>query len=106
MDASAVKDSVHCNIAVEWLKEKEVWIWCFLMGWSGVVLRHTPSRERSHITQKWHFADDFPFSQVGYGIVPWRVRRILFFGPCFGHIIKHWGAVTPIPNNIEDTKKQ
>lgn len=23
MDASAVKDSVHCNIAVEWLKEKE-----------------------------------------------------------------------------------
>ena len=24
MDASAVKDSVHCNIAVEWLKEKEV----------------------------------------------------------------------------------
>ena len=25
-----------------------------------------PSRERSHIPQKWHFEDDFPFSKVGY----------------------------------------
>ena len=40
MDASAVKDSVHCNIAVEWLKEKEVWDSVFFDGWS--CLFYTP----------------------------------------------------------------
>ena len=41
MDASAVKDSVHCNIAVEWLKEKEVGDLVFFDGMELFVLRHT-----------------------------------------------------------------
>jgi len=37
-------------------------------------LKQLPSRERSHILFPRHFwVDDFPFPQVGYVSVPWRV---------------------------------